>query len=214
MSHLQPDVVHVVELHIALILSVDLLVTDQSSGGNSGLRHTITDEEDNVLGASLGFGSVNGPVGKSLLVVVVVQCQLVLSGFVQSEVSVCLGGNVDYRRCFGVLGKEVLQDVKRVSRILRIPKAALRLTSKYEKLHFSMGESSIWKNEVTSAEYPLPLSRVSLKFSSGTPLLYASVPLTGAWICSINNSAVPLAMTFVALTSSRMSKCPPAMNSA
>jgi hypothetical protein len=107
-SHLQPNVVHVVELHSALILSVDLLVSDQSSGGNSGLRHTITDEEDHVLGASLWLGSVNGPVGKSLLVVVVVQCQLVLSGFVQGKVSVCLGGNVNDYRGFGVLGEEVL----------------------------------------------------------------------------------------------------------
>lgn len=72
------------------------------------MRHTITDEEDNVLGASLGFRSVNCPVGKSLLVVVVVQRQLVLSGFVQGEVSVGLGGNVDDHRGFGVLGEEVL----------------------------------------------------------------------------------------------------------
>jgi hypothetical protein len=108
MSHLQTNVVHVVKLHGALILSVNLLVTDQSSGGNSGLRHTITDEQDHVLGTSLRLGSVNSPVGKSLLVVVVVQCQLVLSGFVQGEVSVCLGGNVDDCRRFGVLGEEVL----------------------------------------------------------------------------------------------------------
>lgn len=84
MSHLQPDVVHVVKLHSALILSVDLLVTNQSGRGNGGLGHTITDEQDDVLGTSLGLGSVNSPVGKSLLVVVIVQCQLVLSRFIKS----------------------------------------------------------------------------------------------------------------------------------
>ena len=110
MRHLQTDVVHVVKLHGALILSVDLLVADQSGSGDSGLRHTVTDKEDDVLGTSLGFGSVNGPVGQSLLVVVVVQCQLVLSGFVESQVSVGLGGDVDHRRGLSILGEEVLRE--------------------------------------------------------------------------------------------------------
>ena len=108
-SHLQTDVVHVVELHGALILSIDLLVTDQTGSSNGGLRHTVTDKEDDVFGTSLGFRSVNGPVGQSLLIVVVIQCQLVLSGFIEGQVSVSLGSNVDDCRGPSIPGEKVLR---------------------------------------------------------------------------------------------------------
>lgn len=106
--HLQTNMVHVVELHLALVLSVDLLVTDQSGSGDGGLRHTVTDEEDNILCTSLLGGFVDSPLGQSLLVVVVTQLELVLSGFVQGQISVCLGGNVDDGRGLSIPGKQVL----------------------------------------------------------------------------------------------------------
>lgn len=87
-SHLQTDVVHFVKLHLALVFSIDLLVTDQSCSGDGGLRHTVTDEEDDVLRASLLCRFVDSPLGYGLLVAVVTQLELVLSGFVQGQVSV------------------------------------------------------------------------------------------------------------------------------
>jgi hypothetical protein len=105
---LQPDMIHVVQLHCALVLAVDLLVSDQSSSSDGGLRHTIPDEEDHVFGASLLGRFVYSPVGQRLLRVVVAQLKLILTRFIQSEVSVGFGGHIDNGGSLGVSSKQIL----------------------------------------------------------------------------------------------------------
>lgn len=74
--------------------------------------HTITNEEDDVLGLSLGLERANSPLGSGLLAVIVVQSNGVLAGLVEGDLAIDLGGNVDNAWLVLVLSEEVLIPVK------------------------------------------------------------------------------------------------------
>lgn len=74
--------------------------------------HAITDEEDDVLGLSLGLKLANGPLGGGLLAVIVVQRNGVCAGLVERDLAVNLGRNVDNARLVRVLSKEILEPLE------------------------------------------------------------------------------------------------------
>jgi hypothetical protein len=93
--------------HGSLVLSVDALVSDQAGGRDHVGGHTITNEEDDVLGLSLLGERSDGPCGLGLAVIVVVEGGGVCAGLVKRNTAVSLGGYIDKRWLLYVTGEEV-----------------------------------------------------------------------------------------------------------
>ena len=128
-GHLVTEDGELVQLHQSLVLSVNALVSQETSGSDLSCKlafaspalhkqtyhvggHAITNEEDDVLGLSLRLERANSPLGSGLLAVVVVQSNGVLAGLVEGDLAVDLGGNVDNTGLVLVLGKKVLVPVE------------------------------------------------------------------------------------------------------
>lgn len=93
--------------HGGLVLSVDALVTDQACGRYHIGGHTISNEEDDVLGLAFLSKVANKPSSLGLAAVVVVEGGGVLAGFVQSNTAVGLGRNIDEAGVLCVASEEV-----------------------------------------------------------------------------------------------------------
>lgn len=128
-GHLVTEDGELVQLHQSLVLSVDALVSQETSSGDLSRQlaptslvlrkqtyhvggHAITNEEDDVLGLSLRLEVANSPLGSGLLAVVVVQSNSVLAGLVERDLAVDLGSNVDNAGLVLVLSEEVLVPVE------------------------------------------------------------------------------------------------------
>lgn len=84
-----------IHLEFGLVSTIDGLVSKKSSGSDHRGGHTITDEDDGVLGDRLLGQGQDLPFGHSGLSVVVGKGNGILSGFVQLDVPVAFGENVD-----------------------------------------------------------------------------------------------------------------------
>lgn len=97
-----------VHLHRGLVLSIDTLMSNQSCCSDHVCRHSIPNEQNNVLGPLLLLERTNNPIGYRLCAIVVVECSNIITGFVQCYPSVCLGGHTNNGWSMGILCKQVL----------------------------------------------------------------------------------------------------------
>lgn len=127
-GHLVADDGELVKLELGLVLPVDALVSEKTSGSDlEGVGqplvaqwlgrekvayhvggHAITNEEDDILSLALLGKVTDKPLGSCLLSVVVVKGDSVLAGLIEGNLAVGFGGDVDDRGRLGVLGEEVL----------------------------------------------------------------------------------------------------------
>lgn len=110
MGHLRSENGRLVHSHGGEVLSVDRLVREQSRGGDHGRSHTVSDEEDDVLGGSLLGEREDGPSGGGRSSSVVGESCDVVSNFVEGDVSVRLGEDVDVGGRSGVLSEQILRE--------------------------------------------------------------------------------------------------------
>ena len=104
-GHLVAQDRELVHLQLGLVLSIDALVCNQTSSSDHVGGHSVTDEEDDVLSATLLGNITDEPVGNGLLLAVVGQDSLILAWLVERKVSVGLGGNVDKGGLFSILSE-------------------------------------------------------------------------------------------------------------
>ena len=100
--------------HSALVLPVDLLVSQQPSSSDSRLRHPIPDEQDDILHHRLLSGLMDSPSSDSLLVPVL-QGRGIITWLGEGERSVGFRRDVDRGGGFGVLCEEVFKVLERPS---------------------------------------------------------------------------------------------------
>jgi hypothetical protein len=93
--------------HQRLVFAVDLLVGDQSSGSDHVCRHSVTNEEDDVLGLALLSQVTDEPSSLGFATIVVVESGSVLAGLVESDAAIGFGRNVDQSGFLRIAGKEV-----------------------------------------------------------------------------------------------------------
>lgn len=95
------QIVHLIHLHQGLIFTIDRLVSDETSGRDHGLRHTyenplvvssrfntershtVSNEQDDILGYTLPNRFANGPSSDRLATLVVLKPRGVFSWFVK-----------------------------------------------------------------------------------------------------------------------------------
>lgn len=70
-------------------------------------RHTVTNEQEDVLGSADLVKISDEPVGDSGRAVVVGEGSLVLARVTKRNSSVCLGGDIDKRWLLGISGKKI-----------------------------------------------------------------------------------------------------------
>ncbi len=87
MGHLKTQSLHIIQLHLGLVLSVDTLVGDQPGGRDSGLGHTITNKENNILGLGGRGRLTDGPASRGGLTIVVGKGGGVVSWLVEGELT-------------------------------------------------------------------------------------------------------------------------------
>lgn len=104
-GHLVAEYREFVHLQLGLVLSIDALVCNQTSSSDHVGGHSVADEEDDVLSATLLGNVADKPVRNGLLLAVVGQDSLILAWFVERKVSVGLGGNVDKGGIFSILSE-------------------------------------------------------------------------------------------------------------
>lgn len=93
--HLMTEDGEFVHGHGGLVLSVDALVSDQAGGRDHVRGHTITNEQNDVLGLALLSQVTDEPSCLSLAAVVVVEGCSVLARLVERNATVGLGGDID-----------------------------------------------------------------------------------------------------------------------
>ncbi len=106
-GHLVANDRELIHGHQRLVFAVDLLVGDQSSGSDHVCRHSVTNEEDNVLGLPLLSQVANDPSSLGFATIVVVESGSVLAGLVESDAAISFGRNVDQGGLLRIAGKEV-----------------------------------------------------------------------------------------------------------
>ena len=107
MGHLVTEHGELVHGHCGLVLSVDALVTDQACGRDHVGGHTISNEEDDVLGLALFSKVANKPSSLGLAAVVVIEGGSVLAGLVESNTAVCLSCDIDEAGILCIASEEV-----------------------------------------------------------------------------------------------------------
>lgn len=108
-GHLVTENREFVHGHGALVLSVDGLVCDQACGRDHVGGHTITNEENDVLGLALLSQVANEPGSLSAGAIVVGESGSVLAWLVKCDAAVGLGRDVDQSRLLGIAGKEIFE---------------------------------------------------------------------------------------------------------
>jgi hypothetical protein len=191
-GHLMSEDRELVHGHGGLVLSVDALVSDQACGRDHVGGHTIANEEDDVLGLALLSQIANKPGSLGLAAIVVVERGNVLSGLVEGNATVGLGGDVDQSGLLRITSEKVFMILASVVLFISFE---LYSPSLYVKFHFSsLGSSSLKYSVAGLAAAPF-FATVNVKRSSrGSPM--NSEPFLGWW------------------TSRRMSKYWPARKSA
>lgn len=111
MRHLMAKYWEFVHLHLGLILAIDALMSDQSSGSDHVCGHSISDEKQNILSSAGSRYISNKPRSDGLCTAVVGQCRSVCSWLVQSHMSVRLSGHIDNRRFLGISSKQVWSEL-------------------------------------------------------------------------------------------------------
>ena len=95
MGHLVANDREFVHLHHALVTAVDAFVRYEACCGDHVGCHSIANEEDNVLGLSNRSKVADKPLRSGRRSVVVGECRGVLAGFVQGNLPIGFGGDVD-----------------------------------------------------------------------------------------------------------------------
>jgi hypothetical protein len=106
-GHLVTQYWKIIHCHGCLVLSVDALVCDQAGRRDHVCGHTITNEEDDVLGLALLSQVANDPVGCGSAAIVVGEGGSVLARLVKSNTAVCLGRNIDASKLLCVTSEQI-----------------------------------------------------------------------------------------------------------
>lgn len=106
-GHLVTEHGKFVHRHSGLILSVDALMTDQACGRDHVGGHTVSNEENDVLGLALLSQVTDKPSRLGLTAVVVVEGGGVLARLVESNTAVGFGGNIDEAGLLRIASEEV-----------------------------------------------------------------------------------------------------------
>jgi hypothetical protein len=96
-----------VHSHERLVFTIDLLVGNQTSSCDHVCGHSVTDEENNVLGLALLSQITNEPSSFRLAAIVVVESSCVLARLVKGNAAVGFGRDIDERGLLRVAGEEV-----------------------------------------------------------------------------------------------------------
>lgn len=108
MGHLRAVAGGLVKSHVGLVATVDGLVGKETSSRDHRSSHTVTNEEDEVLGLLAVGNRLDLPGSLLGLTTVEGEDDLVLAGVVELDIAVRLGDDVDRGRRVGLLGEEVL----------------------------------------------------------------------------------------------------------
>ena len=84
-----------VHLHLGLVSAIDSLVGKQSCSSNHRSSHSITNKHDSILGFWLFGKRKDIPLGNSSLPIIVGECNGILTGFVELDVPIGFGEDVD-----------------------------------------------------------------------------------------------------------------------
>ena len=106
--HLRTVAGSLVHLELGLVFAVDSLVGEETGSRDHRSGHTITNEDDQILGLFAFGQGQNFPNGFRLATVVVAQHNVILSRVVQLDVSVRLRQDVDRDLGSSFLREEVL----------------------------------------------------------------------------------------------------------
>lgn len=110
-GHLVTEHGELVHGHGGLVLSIDALVSDQAGGRDHVGGHTVTNEQNDVLGLALLSQIANKPSSNGLGAVVVVESGSILARLVESNTAVGLGSYIDHRWLLGITGKVIFLNV-------------------------------------------------------------------------------------------------------
>ncbi len=105
MGHLVAENWKLIHHHFGLISAIDALVGYQASSGYHVCRHTVTDEEKNILRLPYGGKIADEPFGDRLRPIIIVECRRVFTGLIKGNSPVSLRCDLDKRRFAGILGK-------------------------------------------------------------------------------------------------------------
>lgn len=106
-GHLVTEHGELVHGQSGLVLSVDALVSDQACSCDHVGGHTVTNEQDDVLGLALLSQVADQPGSDGLGAIVVSESCSVLARLVERNTAVSLRSDIDDRRLLCILGKVV-----------------------------------------------------------------------------------------------------------